>query len=66
MLRMQKWDMTFRLNRGVPETAMFETEEYTEYTQDRYLGCRRLGMNLFGPVRIGKISELYQRHTERA
>lgn len=61
MLRMQKWDMTFRLDQGkTPETAMFETEEYTEYTQDRYLGCRRLGMNLFGPVRIGKISELYQ------
>lgn len=61
MLRMQKWDMTFRLDHGKsPETAMFETEEYTEYTQDRYLGCRRLGMNLFGPVRIGKISELYQ------
>lgn len=60
MLRMQKWDMTFRLDQGKsPETAMFETEEYTEYTQDRYLGCRRLGMNLFGPVRIGKISELY-------
>lgn len=60
LLRMQKWDMTFRLDRGKsPETAMFETEEYMEYTQDRYLGCRRLGMNLFGPVRIGKISELY-------
>ena len=60
MLRMQKWDMTFRLDHGKsPETAMFETEEYTEYTQDRYLGCRRLGMNLFGPIRIGKISELY-------
>ncbi len=61
MLRMQKWDMTFRLDHGKsPETAMFETEEYTEYTQDRYLGCRRLGMNLFGPVRVGKISELYK------
>ncbi|NLF70469.1 MAG: hypothetical protein GX575_15665 [Candidatus Anammoximicrobium sp.] len=61
MLRMQKWDMTFRLDHGKSaETAMFETEEYTEYTQDRYLGCRRLGMNLFGPVRIGKISELYR------
>lgn len=60
MLRMQKWDVTFRLDQGKsPETAMFETEEYTEYTQDRYLGCRRLGMNLFGPVRIGKISEQY-------
>jgi hypothetical protein len=61
ILRMQKWDMTYRLDRSrSPETAMFETEEYTEYTQDRFLGCRRLGMNLFGPVRIGKISELYQ------
>ena len=61
MLRMQKWDMTYRLDRGKsPEAAMFETEEYMEYTQDRYLGCRRLGMNLFGPVRIGKISELYE------
>lgn len=61
MLRMQKWDMTFRLDQGKStETAMFETEEYAEYTQDRYLGSRRLGMNLFGPVRIGKISELYQ------
>ncbi len=61
MVRMQKWDMTYRLDHGVaPDQAMFETEEYTEYTQDRYLGCRRLGMKLFGPVRVGKISERYQ------
>jgi len=61
MLRIQKWDMTFRLDHGKsPEAAMFETEEYMEYTQDRYLGCRRLGLNLFGPVRTGKISELYE------
>jgi len=66
MLRMQKWDVTFRLDQSKsPETAMFETEEYTEYTQDRYLGCRRLGMNLFGPVRIGKISELYHGTQEK-
>jgi hypothetical protein len=46
---------------------MFETEDYMEYTQDRYLGCRRLGMNLVGPVRIGKISEIYQgRHEQYA
>jgi len=68
IVRMQKWDMSYRLdtqkNPTAPDAAMFETEEYTEYTQDRYLGCRRLGMNLFGPVRIGKISELYKgRHT---
>ncbi len=61
LVRMQKWDVIFRLDDGKStQRAMFETEEYMEYTQDRYLGCRRLGMNLFGPVRIGKISELYK------
>ena len=60
LVRIQKWDVTFRLDDGkTAQRAMFETEDYTEYTQDRYLGCRRLGMRLFGPVRIGKISELY-------
>lgn len=66
ILRMQKWDMSFRLDHSEPgrppkspEQAMFETEEYMEYTQDRYLGCQRVGVNLFGPVRVGKISEQY-------
>lgn len=69
VVRMQKWDMSYRLDSQedpmTPDAAMFETEEYTEYTQDRYLGCRRLGMNLFGPIRIGKISELYKGRHKR-
>jgi hypothetical protein len=68
IVRIQKWDVRWRLDQGVPlEQAMIDTEEYTEYTMDRRLGCRRLGMNLGGPVALGKVSEVYQGdgHTAR-
>jgi hypothetical protein len=60
IVRIQKWDVRWRLDQGVPlEQAMIDTEEYIEYTQDRRLGCHRLGMNLGGPVTLGKVGELY-------
>lgn len=60
IVRVQKWDVGFRLDQGKTLLqAMIETEQYTEYTQDRYQGARRLGMNLDGPVTMGKIGEYY-------
>lgn len=61
IIYIQKWDVRWRLDQGVPmEQAMIDTEEYTEYTLDRRLGCHRLGMNLGGPITVGKVSEIYQ------
>jgi len=60
IVRIQKWDVRWRLDQGVPlEQAMIDTEEYTEYTMDRRLGCRRLGMNLGGHIVVGKVGEKY-------
>jgi hypothetical protein len=67
IVRIQKWDVGWRLDQGVPfEQAMIDTEEYTEYTLDRRLGCRRLGMNLDGQVVVGKIGERYQGNSQLA
>lgn len=61
IIYIQKWDVRWRLDQGVPmEQAIIDTEEYTEYTLDRRLGCHRLGMNLGGPITVGKVSEIYQ------
>jgi hypothetical protein len=38
---------------------MIESEEYTEYTLDRRLGCRQLGMNISRRVVARKINERY-------
>jgi hypothetical protein len=60
IVRIQKWDVRWRLEQGVPlEQAMIDTEEYTEYTLDRRFGCHRLGMNLGGSVVLGKVGEVY-------
>ncbi|MCH5375038.1 MAG: hypothetical protein JJ992_13765, partial [Planctomycetes bacterium] len=62
IVRVQKWDVRWRLDHEATlEQAMIQTEEYTEYTRDRELGCRRLGMNLGGPVVVGKLEEKYER-----
>ncbi len=67
IVRIQKWDVRWRLDQGVPlEQAMIDTEEYTEYTMDRRLGCRRLGMNLGGHVVVGKVGERYVGHSHYA
>jgi hypothetical protein len=48
------------------EDAMIGSEDYSEYTKDRFFACRRLGMNLDGPVRRGRIRAVYQgKNTDR-
>jgi len=63
IVRLQKWDIWERLDEGKPlPQAMIESEEYMEYTLDRGLGCRRLGMNVGAPVSAGKVREVYRGH----
>ncbi len=63
IVRLQKWDSWERLDEGKPLLqAMIGAEEYTDYTLDRGLGCRRLGMNLGSPVAAGKVREVYAGH----
>jgi hypothetical protein len=60
IIRMQKWDLRERLDEGTSLlAAMIESEKYTEYTRDRGLGCRQLGMNVTGRVAAGKVCEVY-------
>lgn len=65
IVRLQKWDVWERLDEGKPlSQAMIESDEYMEYTLDRGLGCRRLGMNLGSTVTGGRVREVYQGHQE--
>jgi hypothetical protein len=60
IIRMQKWGVREHLDEGKDlESAMTATEEYTEYVQDRRLGCRQLGMNLQLSQTTRKVSEQY-------
>jgi hypothetical protein len=60
ILRMQKWGVRERLDKGTDLLgAVMQAEEYTEYTLDRRLGCRQLGMNLSPRVSARKLSEKY-------
>jgi hypothetical protein len=61
IIRMQKWGVRERLDQGKNmETAMVETEEYTEYVLDRRLACRQLGMNLPLSHTVRKVGEIYE------
>jgi hypothetical protein len=60
IIRMQKRGVRERLEEEKDLLqAMIESEDYTEYTLDRRLGCRQLGMNLSRRVVARKISERY-------
>jgi hypothetical protein len=60
ILRVQKWGVREHLDEGKSLLdAIIESEEYTEYTMDRRLGCRQLGMNLPAHVTSRRISEKY-------
>lgn len=60
IIRMQKWSVREHLNEGKPLLdSIVETEDYTEYTLDRRLGCRQLGMNLPARLTARKIEEIY-------
>jgi len=60
IIRLQKWGVREHLDEGKSLLdAIIESEEYTEYTLDRRLGCRQLGMNLASHVTAHRISEKY-------
>jgi hypothetical protein len=60
IVRFLKWGVRERLDMGATlESAMLETEEYTEYVLDRLLACRQLGMNLPQRHLPRKVSERY-------
>ena len=60
IVRMQKWGIREHLDEGQKLLdAIILSEEYTEYTLDRRLGCRQLGMNLPARTAAKRISERY-------
>lgn len=60
IIRMQKWDVRERLDEGKDLLqAMLESEEYTEYVLDRWLGCRQLGMDLPARIATSRLAETY-------
>ncbi len=61
IIRLQKWDVNERLDRGESLLdAMMGSEEYSDYVMDRRLGCRRLNMNIPGTLVMSKIRETYR------
>lgn len=66
LLRLLRWGIRERLEEkewnGQPKTlvnAVFETEEYIDYTLDRRLGCLQLGMHLPPQVHMRRLTEEY-------
>ncbi len=60
IIRMQKWGIREHLDEGKKHLdAIIQAEGYTEYTLDRRLGCRQLGMNLPAHTTSNRISERY-------
>ncbi|HXP61565.1 MAG TPA: hypothetical protein VN829_13795 [Dongiaceae bacterium] len=67
LLRVLRWGLPERLDErdelGRPKDffrAVFETEEYIDYTLDRRLGCLQFGMHLPKRVNMRRVSELYR------
>lgn len=65
-LRVQRWGIRERLEERDPRgqfkdlvTAVFETEEYVDYTMDRRLGCLQFGMHLPARVNLRRVTEPY-------
>ena len=57
-IRMQKFGVAERLEEGTPlDVAIYQSEGYSEYIFDRWLGCRQLGMNLPPRLSGGRIVE---------
>jgi hypothetical protein len=66
LLRVQRWGIRERLDEkdefGKPKDfirAVFETEEYVDYTLDRRLGCLQFGMHLPPRVHMRRVTEPY-------
>jgi hypothetical protein len=59
-VRLQKWGVWEHLDEGKPLLqSIEESDEYTDYWQDRRLGCRQLGMQLTRRVIMRRLSERY-------
>ncbi|MDY0167235.1 MAG: hypothetical protein RBS80_11875 [Thermoguttaceae bacterium] len=64
IIRLQKWAVHDRLNeRRDLLQAMRESDEYTEYVQDRWVGCRHLGMHLPECLITSRLVETCQNET---
>ena len=60
-LRLQKWGVWEHLDEDKDLLrSIRESDEYTDYWQDRRLGCRQLGMNLCRRVFMRRLNEKYQ------
>ncbi|MFI5380431.1 MAG: hypothetical protein ACHRHE_14125, partial [Tepidisphaerales bacterium] len=60
LIRMQKWGIRERLDRGEDLLrAILETADYTEYILDRHMACRQLGMNLPCRLHCNQLAERY-------
>ncbi len=65
-LRLQKWGVWEHLDEGKDLlTSIQESDEYTDYTLDRRLGCHQFGMNLSHRVIMRRLNEVYQGKNER-
>ncbi|HTJ00015.1 MAG TPA: hypothetical protein VL527_14125 [Dongiaceae bacterium] len=65
-MRWQKWGVWEHLDGGKELLqAIEESDEYTDFWQDRRLGCRQLGMNLPSWVVMRRLSEVYEGVNER-
>ena len=59
-LRLQKWSVWEHLDEGKDLlTAILESDEYTDYSLDRRLGCRQLGMHLCRRAVLRRLNETY-------
>src|SRR4029079_17430604 len=65
-LRLQKWGVWEHLDEGKDLLrSILESDEYTDYSLDRRLGCRQLGMNLCRRVVMRRLNEVYTGTNER-
>jgi hypothetical protein len=65
-LRLQKWGVWEHLDEKKELLqSIQESDEYTDYWQDRRLGCRQLGMNLCHRVFMRRLNEKYQGTNEK-
>ncbi|MFO1498381.1 MAG: hypothetical protein U1G07_08320 [Verrucomicrobiota bacterium] len=65
-LRLQKWSVWEHLDEGKDLLrAILESEEYTDYSLDRRLGCRQLGMHLCRRSVLRRLNEIYLGNNQR-
>jgi hypothetical protein len=59
-LRLQKWGVWEHLDEGKDLLqSIMESDEYTDYSMGRRLGCRQLGMNLCRRAMMRRLNEFY-------